>query len=139
VRRLVLSGLIALAAIVGAGSGDASRATDAAEVRAVFDQQTRFFKQARWRAMYRLYSPRYRARCRFARFVEDQRGVRRELGTRFSFRGVRVRVRGTRATIAYRAVTASGRTIAAVTFADGDRYVRRSGRWYDDYDPVSAC
>jgi hypothetical protein len=139
VRRIVLSGLIPLAAIAAVGSGDASKATDAAEVRAAFDRQTRLFKQGRWQAMYRLYSPRYRARCPFARFVEDQRGVRRELGTRFSFRGVRVRVRGTRATIAYRAVTSSGRTIAAVTFADGDAYVRLGGRWYDEYDRVSAC
>jgi hypothetical protein len=139
VRRVVLAGLIPVAAIAAAGSGRPSSATDAAEVRAVFDRQTRLFKQGRWQAMYRLYTPRYRARCPFARFVEDQRGIRRELGTRFSFRGVRVRVRGTRATIAYRAVANSGRTIAAVTFADGDTYVRLGGDWYDEYDRVSAC
>jgi hypothetical protein len=139
VRRIVLIGLIPLTAIATTGSGHASSATDASEVRAVFDQQTRLFKQGRWQAMYRLYTPRYRARCPFARFVDDQRSVRRMLGTRFSFRGFRVRVRGTRATIAYRAVTSSGRTIAAVTFADGDLYVRLGGRWYDEYDPVSEC
>jgi hypothetical protein len=139
VRRIVLIGLIPLA-IATAGSGHASSATDAAEVRAVFDRQARLFKQGRWQAMYRLYTPRYRARCPFARFVDDQRSVRRELGTRFSFRGVRVRVRGTRATIAYRAVSSSsGRTIAEVTFADGDIYVRLGGRWYDEYDRVSEC
>jgi hypothetical protein len=138
-RRIVLVGLIPLTAIAAAGSGQASSATDAAEVRAVFDQQTRLFKQGRWKAMYRLYTPRYRARCPFARFVDDQRSVRRELGTRFSFRDVRVRVRGTRATIAYRGVTSSGRTVATVTFADGDIYVRLGGRWYDEYDPVSEC
>jgi hypothetical protein len=137
VRRIVLIGLIPVA-IATPGSGHASSATDAAEVRAVFDRQARLFKQGRWQAMYRLYTPRYRARCPFARFVDDQRSVRRELGTRFSFRGVRVRVRGTRATIAYRAVT-SGRTIAAVTFADGDIYVRLGRRWYDEYDRVSEC
>jgi hypothetical protein len=139
VRHIVLIGLISLAAIAAAGAGHASSATDAAEVRAVFDRQTRLFKEGRWQAMYRLYTPRYRARCPFARFVDDQRSVRRELGTRFSFRDVRVRVRGARATIAYRAVTRSGRTIAAVTFSDGDTYVRLGGRWYDEYDPVSEC
>jgi hypothetical protein len=138
VRRIALIVLIPLA-IATAGSGHASSATDAAEVRAVFDRQARLFKQARWQAMYRLYTPRYRARCPFARFVADQRSVRRELGTRFSFRGVRVRVRGERATIAYRAVSSSGRTIAAVTFADGDTYVRLGQRWYDEYDRVSEC
>jgi hypothetical protein len=137
--RIVLLGLIPLTAIAVAGAGHASTATDAAEVRAVFDRQTRLFKQGRWQAMYRLYSPRYRARCPFARFVDDQRSVRQELGTRFSFRDVRVRVRGTRATIAYRGVTSNGRTIAVVTFADGDIYVRLGGRWYDEYDPVSEC
>jgi hypothetical protein len=139
VRRIVVIGLTLLTAIAAAGSGHASSATDAAEVRAVVDRQTRLFKQGRWQALYRLYTPRYRARCPFARFVDDLRSVRRELGTRFSFRDVRVRVRGTRATIAYRAVTSSGRTVAAVTFADGDVYVRLGGRWYDEYDPVSAC
>jgi hypothetical protein len=89
--------------------------------------------------MYKAYTPRYRKRCPFARFVADQRGVRKELGTRFTLRGIRVRVRGGQATVAYRAVAASGRTLGAVTLADGDRYTRIGGRWYDEYDPVSAC
>jgi hypothetical protein len=139
VWRIVLIGLISLTAIAAVGAGNASSATDAAEVRAVVDRQTRLFKQGRWQALYRLYTPRYRARCPFARFVDDLRRVRRVLGTRFSFRDVRVRVRGTRATIAYRAVTRSGRTITRVSFADGDTYVRLGGRWYDEYDAVSEC
>jgi hypothetical protein len=122
-----------------AGLGHASHATDTTDVRAVLLRQNELFKQGRWQAMYEEYTPRYRKRCPFARFVADQRAVRKELGTRFTLRGIRVRVRGGQATVAYRAVAANGRTLGAVTLADGDRYTRIGGRWYDEYDRVSAC
>jgi hypothetical protein len=140
VRRIALIGLLGfLFATAVAGLGHASPATDVADVRALLLRQNELFKQSRWRAMYKTYTPRYRERCPFAEFVSSQRTVRRELGTRFSLRGIRVRVRGAQATAAYRAVDANGRTLAAVTLADGDRYTRIGGRWYDEYDRVSAC
>jgi hypothetical protein len=139
-RRIALIGLTGLLfAAALASLGRASHAADAPDVRAVLLRQNELFKQARWRAMYKTYTPRYRERCPFARFVADLRAVRKELGTRFSLRGIRVRVRGGQATVAYRAVAADGRTLAAVTLADSDRYSRIGGRWYDEYDRVSAC
>jgi hypothetical protein len=140
VRHTALIGLAAVLVMTAPSSlGRASHATDAADVRALLLRQTELFKQSRWRAMYKAYTPRYRERCPFARFVADQRAVRKDLGTRFSLRGIRVRVRGGQATVAYRAVAPNERTLGAVTLADGDRYARIGGRWYDEYDPVSAC
>jgi hypothetical protein len=140
VRRIAVVGLTALVAATAVnGLGRAYPATDAGEVRALLLRQSELSKQGRWREMYKTYTPRYRERCPFTKFVADQRAVRKELGTRFALRGIRVRVRGAQATAAYKAVAPSGRTLGAVTFADGDRYTRIGGRWYDEYDRVSAC
>jgi hypothetical protein len=139
-RRIALIGLTGLLFATALSSvGRASQSSDAAEVRAVLLRQSDLSKQGRWRAMYKTYTPRFRERCPFARFVADQRAVRKELGTRFSLRGIRVRVRGGQATVAYKAVAPNGRTLGGVTLADGDRYTRIGGRWYDEYDRVSAC
>jgi hypothetical protein len=58
---------------------------------------------------------------------------------RLALRGICVRVRSAEATAAFKAVAPSCRTLGAVTLTAGDRYTHIGGRWYDEYDRVSAC
>jgi hypothetical protein len=107
--------------------------------RATLLQQATHVKQAKWRAMYATYTPRFRRSCPYARFVQNGRQIRRILGTDFQVRGIQVRMEtARRAVLAYRFVR-GGRTIATVTFRHRDVYVKSSSRWYDELDRVSAC
>jgi hypothetical protein len=107
--------------------------------RATLLQQATQVKQAKWRAMYGTYTPRFRRSCSYPRFVQNSRQVRRILGPNFQVRGIQVRMEtARRAIVAYRFVR-DGRTVASVTFGHRDVYVKSGPRWYDELDRVSAC
>ena len=107
--------------------------------RATLLQQATQVKQARWRAMYATYTPRFRRSCPYSKFVQNARQTRRILGTNFQLRGIQARLESARrAIVAYRFVV-NGRTVAAMTFQHRDVYVKIGSRWYDELDRVSAC
>jgi hypothetical protein len=107
--------------------------------RSTLLQQASLVKQAKWRAMYATYTPRFRRSCPYPTFVQNARRLRAILGTNFQVRGIQVRTESrTRAIVAYHFVR-GGRTVASVTFAHRDVYTRIGSRWYDDLDRVSAC
>lgn len=95
------------------------------------------FKQARWRELYRTYTPRFRASCPYARWLAGTKEARRQLGTDFVVRNVRVRVRGNRAAVTYETVD-EGR-VHKVTSSSPDIYVRIGGRWLDELDSQTTC
>jgi hypothetical protein len=124
-----------LAVVLLAPAASAQSSTPRGEIL----RQVTLFKQARWRAMYTTYTPRFRRSCSYARFVRVQRRTRELLGTNFQLRGIRVRMEtARRAIIAYEFVR-GGQTIARVTFSNRDVYARIGSGWYDDLDRVSAC
>jgi hypothetical protein len=57
--------------------------------------------------------------------VADQPYGRRIMGPRFPLRDVRVRL--------------DGRWVVAVTFKDGDVYVKQGRLWHDEHDGVTHC
>ena len=130
--RWVALALIALVAVpIASAQGTTPRAT--------LLQQAQLLKQAKWRAMYATYTPRFKRSCPYARFVTQQRQNRRILGTNFQIRGIQVRNETpTRAIVAYTFVK-DGRPIAQVTLRHRDVYVKSGGRWLDQLDRVSAC
>ena len=107
--------------------------------RATLLQQAQLLKQAKWRAMYATYTPRFRRSCPYPRFVENSRATRRFLGTSFRMQNIQVRNETpTRAILAYTFVK-DGRAIARVTLRHRDVYAKIGSRWYDELDRVSAC
>jgi hypothetical protein len=109
--------------------------------RAAILYQAKLFRQGKFRVKYMTtYTANFRARCPYARYLADQRYGRRIMGPRFTLRDVRIRLQGpTRALLAYRYVSGDGRWVVAVTFKDGDVYVRQGRFWYDEHDGVTHC
>jgi hypothetical protein len=128
-------GLAVLAAILLVPAALAQSATP----KATINQQATLLKQAKWRAMYATYTARFKRSCPYSRFVTGSRQTRSVLGSNFQLRDIRVRMETPRrALVAYRFVK-SGRTVATVTFAHRDVYVKIGSRWYDELDVVSNC
>ncbi|MBD0329252.1 MAG: hypothetical protein ICV64_04025 [Thermoleophilia bacterium] len=132
----------ALPIVLAAAAGTLVAATATAQSatpRAALVHQATLFKQAKWRAMYATYTPRFRRNCPYRRFVAGQRAARRALGTGFRLRGIRTRLETrTRAVVAYRFVV-NARTVVRVRLRDRDVYVKSGGRWLDEHDRVSSC
>jgi hypothetical protein len=98
-------------------------------------KQARLFKQANFQAMYATYTPNFRKRCPWRKFLRGQAQARQVLGVHFTLRGVRVRLATSRrALLAYRFVTERGQI--SIT---GDLYVKMGNAWYDEYDRVTSC
>jgi hypothetical protein len=107
--------------------------------KAAINQQAALLKQAKWRAMYATYTARFKRACPYQRFVVGQKQTRSILGSNFQLRDIRVRMETPRrALVAYRFVK-GGRTVATVTFAHRDTYVKIGSRWFDELDIVSNC
>ena len=130
-RFVVVTATVAGLALPVSASA-ATPPTEAAKVRAVIVRQNQLFNAANWRALYRLYTPRYRAACPYGRFVAGNREARAILG-RIATRNIVVRLRGNRALLSYRGF-AHGRLVITVRQSRPDVYVRIGGRWYDELD-----
>ncbi|HEX7256117.1 MAG TPA: hypothetical protein VF236_09345 [Gaiellaceae bacterium] len=123
--------LVAFLAPIASAQGTSPRAT--------ILQQAQLLKQAKWRAMYATYTPRFRRSCPYSRFLQNGRRTRQILGTNFQLRGIQVRLEtARRAIVAYR-FAKNGQTVASVTFRHRDVYAKIGSRWYDQLDRVSAC
>jgi hypothetical protein len=130
---------VAVLALLAPPAVSAVPAQRAQNPKSTILRQVALFKQGNWRAMYATYTPRFRSRCPYSRFVRGQRETRRLLGTNFQLRGIRVRIEtARRALIAYSFVR-DGRTLATVTFRNRDVYVLIGSRWFDELDRVTTC
>jgi hypothetical protein len=123
--------LVAFLAPIASAQGTSPRAT--------LLQQATQMKQAKWRAMYATYTPRFRRACPYSRFVQASRQTRTILGTNFQIRGIQVRIETPRRAIVAYTFVGNGQAIARVTFRHRDVYVKSGSRWYDELDRVSAC
>jgi hypothetical protein len=88
----------------------------------------------RYRAFYALMSPRFRARCTFAKLEAMLRQQRAALRAA-SVRVLRSRVVGANAYLDYSLV----RQRKVLLTIRGDVYVRIRGAWYDEYDRFTSC
>ena len=135
--RVVLA--VAVVALLAPPAVSAVPEQRAQHPRTTILRQASLLKQAKWRAMYATYTPRFRRSCPYATFVRRSRQTRQVLGPNFQLRGIRVRLETPRrALIAYRFVR-GGRTVATVTFRHRDVYVLIGSRWFDELDRVSTC
>jgi len=135
-RRLIAQAAAAallVMPIAGAAALAAAAATGpAAQVRGLLLHQVDLFNQSRWRPLWLTYTPRFRSRCPYRRFVALETRARSAVG-RFSIRKIAVRVTRARAAVSYD-LLARGVVIDRATTSRPDVYVRISGRWYDEVD-----
>lgn len=134
-RRSLVLALLAFATVPAGGHATVA-ASDEAQVRDLILRQSTLHKQSRFRALYRLYTPRYRARCTYARWVQGQRVSQRRNGTSWRVRNIRVVVRGARATARYR-IVAGGEVVYETRRPD--LYVKINGVWRDELDSETTC
>ena len=135
VRALVLALVVALAlpTLAGARGGEDVRA-----IRALLHQQMTLLKQGKYRAMYARTTQRYRANCRYVKFVAVNRRLRRALGPTALVDRIQVKfLTARRAHVAYRFLK-NRRPYRWVTFSRRDEYLKVGRRWFDDYDRI-AC
>jgi hypothetical protein len=135
VRALVLALVVALAlpALAGARGGEDVRA-----IRALLHQQMTLLKQGKYRAMYARTTQRYRANCRYVKFVHVNRELRRKLGPTAVVDRIQVKfLTDKRAHVAYRFLK-NRRPYLWVRFSRQDAYTKVGRRWFDDYDRI-AC
>ena len=130
---LVLVAALAMPAIAGARGGEDVRA-----IRALLHKQMTLLKQGKYRAMYGLTTQRYRANCRYVKFVAVNRRLRRALGPTALVDRIQVKfLAARRAEVAYRFLK-NRRPYRWVTFRQRDAYLKVGRRWFDDYDRI-AC
>jgi hypothetical protein len=138
-KRALVLGALALA--LGAPAQPAAAPpNEAAAIKATVLQQARLQNEGRFRAMYALFTPKFRANCPFARFAQIALAHRRAWGVGFRVENIRVRFQSpTTALVASRFVRRNGQTIGVATFRTGDVYVKIGPQWYDEYDRVTHC
>ena len=130
---LALVAALALPAIAGARGGEDVRA-----IRALMQQRMTLLKQGKYRAMYALTTQRYRANCRYVKFVAVNRRLRRALGPTALVDRIQVKfLAARRAHVAYRYLK-NRRPYRWVGFSRRDAYAKVGRRWFDDYDQL-AC
>jgi hypothetical protein len=135
-RPTLLVGAVVLCAL--APTVSAAPPSDETRLRAVMNRQTALFKQARWRALWQIYTPRFQRTCGYARWLRNVRRARREIGTDWTVRNQRIRIRGDRAAVTY-TVVRRGRVVNTATARSPDIYVKISGRWRDELDAETTC
>jgi hypothetical protein len=130
---LVLVAALAMPAIAGARGGEDVRA-----IRALMQQRMTLLKQGKYRALYALTTQRYRANCRYVKFVAVNRRLRRALGPTALTDRIQVKfLAARRSHVAYRYLK-NRRPYRWVTFSRRDAYLKVGRRWFDDYDRI-AC
>jgi hypothetical protein len=112
-------------------------ASEAPKVRAVLLYQVGLFNQARWRALWRTYTPRVHSRCSYSRFVAGMKPIRAAVG-RVALRNLAIRVTGQRASVVY-LIVGHGKVVGGATVRNPDVYTRIGGRWFDDIDADGRC
>jgi hypothetical protein len=135
VRALALALVVALAlpTLAGARGGE-----DVKAIRALLHQQMTLLKQGKYRAMYARTTQRYRANCRYVKFVAVNRRLRRALGPTALIDRIQVKfLTDKRAHVAYRFLK-NRRPYRWVRFSRQDAYTKVVRRWFDDYDNL-AC
>ena len=134
---ICLSAALTGAASQPAGARSTSPASEAAKVRAIVVQEVRLYNQKRWRAQWRLFTPRVRSHCSYQRFLVVTRSIRNAYGVMRLHR-IAVRVTGRRGFAAY-SVVLKGRLVATATAKNPDVFTRIGGRWFDDFDADGLC
>ena len=130
---LVLLAALAMPAIAGGAGGEDVRA-----IRALLQQRMTLLKQGKYRAMYALTTQRYRANCRYVKFVHVNRELRRKLGPTAVVDRIQVKfLTDKQAHVAYRFLK-NRRPYRWVRFSRQDAYTKFGRRWFDDYDRI-AC
>jgi hypothetical protein len=128
---LVLAGLASQAVAAR------STTTEAAQVRAQLLYEVRLTNQARWRPMWRTYSPRVRSHCSYNLFVSGMSQIRATCGP-FTLRKLAVRVRGRHAFATYE-IIGRGKVVGGAPARRPDVFVRIDGRWFDEFDADGDC
>jgi hypothetical protein len=134
---LVIFSCLVLAGFASQSVAARSTTPEAAKVRALLLYEVGLTNQARWRPMWRTYSPRVRSRCSYNLFVARMRVIRAALGP-FTLRNLAVRVRGQRAFVTYQ-IIGRGKVVGGAPAREPDVFVRIAGRWFDDFDAHGEC
>ncbi len=136
-RLSAICSCLVLAGFASQSVAARSTTTEAAKVRAQLLYEVRLTNQARWRPMWRTYSPRVRSGCSYTRFVAGMRVIRAAYGP-FSLRNLAVRVRGQRAFVTYQ-IIGRGKVVGGAAARKPDVFVRIGDRWFDDFDAGGEC
>ena len=137
----MIASLLLLAVVAApADSTPESQASTAKTPREALVVQIALFRQGRFRVEYEtMFTPNYRARCPWARFLRNARRDRRVLGAWIRVTNIRTRiVDPAHALLAYVVRTADGRTLT-ITFRQRDVYTKIGQYWYDEMDRVTRC
>ena len=134
---IALCSCLVLAGFASQALAARSTTTEPAKVRAQLLYEVRLTNQARWRPMWRTYSPRVRSRCSYNLFVSRMRQIRAALGP-FTLRKLAVRVRGQRAFVTY-VIIGRGKVVGGAPAMRPDVFVRIGEHWFDDFDADGAC
>ena len=142
-RALLAVALVtAVAAIALGGPAQDASAGSRPDVRAVSNllrKQTSLFNAARWQSLWRTYTPRFRRRCSYRLWRNQQQTTRGQIGGRIAVRGIRVRVTRRRAAVKANTLFLGDQAIAAVRPPRTDLYVKIGRRWYDEGDGITTC
>jgi len=122
--RVILT--VALAAVLAGSAAGATR-SDADSVKALLQRETALFNAGKWKALYALYTPAFRAKCPFGPWAAVNRQGRKQVGP-VTTTNITVRVSGKRAVANYVVKNKTGRVLA---HTKGDVYVKIAGRWLD--------
>ena len=130
VRRVVL---LAVAAFVLALAGTAAAAgTPSDTVR----QQDTLIRAGKFQALYQLYSPKFRAKCPYGKWVKAAPAARKALqGVTLKVIGYQVSQGGDQAFVSYKYLQGSKVVYSTTT----DLYVLVHGKWLDELDKGTSC
>ena len=138
--RTLATVLVAACALAPAATArPAAPHSDATTVAALLRRQTTLWNAARWRALWATFTPRFRGRCQYRLWLDEQRAMKQLLaGGKLSVRSIRVRVNGRRAHASY--VLVLGRVGRSVVKPPKlDLYVKVGSRWLDEGDRITTC
>ncbi len=96
------------------------------------------FNQAKWAALYSAYTPAYKAKCPYAKFVKGYRAVRAHFSGPLSTRMKSTKVSGNKAWLTYSLVY-KGKVVATTPAGHADLFTRIDGLWFDDYEGSTVC
>jgi hypothetical protein len=119
----------AVAALAVAGGAQAATGPAATLIREVA-----LTRAGSYQALYRLYTPRFRASCPYGRFVTAMKHQRAQLAG-ITFRVVGQHISGVHATVDYHVLLGS----SVVDTIRGDKYTKVGGRWLDEADRFTLC
>jgi hypothetical protein len=137
-RPLAACVAAALVLVPAAAARTAAPASDATTIAALLRRQTALWNAARWQALWRTYTPRFRRGCDYRLWLNEQRAAKRLIQGKLAVRQIRVRVRGRRATVSY-ILLLGGTGYSVVKPPRADVYVKVGRRWLDEGDHITTC